>query len=136
MESIFDLWQWYIVGPLIGLFVPILLIAGNKLLGISSSFLHICSIALNTKKFSAFGYKTDSNRWKFYFVIGIMIGAFIAEKFLSSTNISFLPESYYSFSGLVLLLFGGFLVGFGTRYARSEERRVGKECRSRWSPYH
>src|SRR3989441_12964098 len=23
-----------------------------------------------------------------------------------------------------------------TRHARSEERRVGKECRSRWSPYH
>src|SRR2546422_9228449 len=23
-----------------------------------------------------------------------------------------------------------------TREARSEERRVGKECRSRWSPYH
>ena len=23
-----------------------------------------------------------------------------------------------------------------TRSARSEERRVGKECRSRWSPYH
>src|SRR2546430_5678578 len=22
------------------------------------------------------------------------------------------------------------------RYTRSEERRVGKECRSRWSPYH
>ena len=22
------------------------------------------------------------------------------------------------------------------RYIRSEERRVGKECRSRWSPYH
>ena len=21
-------------------------------------------------------------------------------------------------------------------YQRSEERRVGKECRSRWSPYH
>src|SRR5260370_30092788 len=29
---------------------------------------------------------------------------------------------------LVLLLFGVML--------RSEERRVGKECRSRWSPYH
>ena len=29
--------------------------------------------------------------------------------------------------------------GFGERiasYYRSEERRVGKECRSRWSPYH
>jgi len=24
----------------------------------------------------------------------------------------------------------------GDAYARSEERRVGKECRSRWSPYH
>ena len=24
----------------------------------------------------------------------------------------------------------------GDTYARSEERRVGKECRSRWSPYH
>ena len=23
-----------------------------------------------------------------------------------------------------------------TRFLRSEERRVGKECRSRWSPYH
>src|SRR3989454_8352832 len=27
------------------------------------------------------------------------------------------------------------LLNFGTD-ARSEERRVGKECRSRWSPYH
>ena len=29
-------------------------------------------------------------------------------------------------------------VRFGTRFhdERSEERRVGKECRSRWSPYH
>ena len=24
----------------------------------------------------------------------------------------------------------------GTGFYRSEERRVGKECRSRWSPYH
>ena len=26
--------------------------------------------------------------------------------------------------------------GKATFYIRSEERRVGKECRSRWSPYH
>ena len=25
---------------------------------------------------------------------------------------------------------------FDTNVARSEERRVGKECKSRWSPYH
>src|SRR3989454_2590906 len=30
----------------------------------------------------------------------------------------------------------GEAVGVGADLARSEERRVGKECRSRWSPYH
>ena len=30
----------------------------------------------------------------------------------------------------------GTLVYHSFRYWRSEERRVGKECRSRWSPYH
>ena len=25
---------------------------------------------------------------------------------------------------------------WGVKHDRSEERRVGKECRSRWSPYH
>src|SRR3712207_1645555 len=27
-------------------------------------------------------------------------------------------------------------IAFGLEMRRSEERRVGKECRSRWSPYH
>ena len=27
-------------------------------------------------------------------------------------------------------------VSFELKCGRSEERRVGKECRSRWSPYH
>ena len=31
------------------------------------------------------------------------------------------------------LVFGGGATGM---MGRSEERRVGKECRSRWSPYH
>ena len=30
----------------------------------------------------------------------------------------------------------GFLRNIATAERRSEERRVGKECRSRWSPYH
>ena len=30
----------------------------------------------------------------------------------------------------------GRYVRFDEDNARSEERRVGKECRSRWSPYH
>src|SRR5256885_6945836 len=47
------------------------------------------------------------------------------------------------FSGLILLpLFNFAMIYFGwvmaslLGYVRSEERRVGKECRSRWSPYH
>ena len=28
------------------------------------------------------------------------------------------------------------LIAAQKNYVRSEERRVGKECRSRWSPYH
>src|SRR5256886_11575690 len=34
--------------------------------------------------------------------------------------------------------YGGVIAGFGDQreVERSEERRVGKECRSRWSPYH
>ena len=34
---------------------------------------------------------------------------------------------------LSTLMAGTMMVGCGSR---SEERRVGKECRSRWSPYH
>ena len=29
-----------------------------------------------------------------------------------------------------------YIAGVLLKYSRSEERRVGKECRSRWSPYH
>ena len=36
----------------------------------------------------------------------------------------------YSYDGL------NWLPLHGGRSYRSEERRVGKECRSRWSPYH
>src|SRR5688572_31106335 len=35
-----------------------------------------------------------------------------------------------------LLFFDGGLGVAGGGLVRSEERRVGKECRSRWSPYH
>ena len=38
--------------------------------------------------------------------------------------------------GLGLLFEYGMKIPMGFYNIRSEERRVGKECRSRWSPYH
>ena len=51
----------------------------------------------------------------------------------------FKPQKYYFIQIFFFLLLS--IVGFSTTYIhdnydRSEERRVGKECRSRWSPYH
>src|SRR3712207_8379806 len=37
---------------------------------------------------------------------------------------------------LLVMLFRTSRDGSRIAYRRSEERRVGKECRSRWSPYH
>ena len=37
---------------------------------------------------------------------------------------------------LLLLLYVVAFVATVLDHTRSEERRVGKECRSRWSPYH
>ena len=49
-------------------------------------------------------------------------------------------EQKYQFSGdKILILYcdrGGASMQAARSLARSEERRVGKECRSRWSPYH
>src|SRR3712207_9152154 len=48
---------------------------------------------------------------------------------VSDTN----PFGVQANSTVDAVIFNG---GYGVDYARSEERRVGKECRSRWSPYH
>src|SRR2546426_12113835 len=44
-------------------------------------------------------------------------------------------------AGVLLMVFGFARLGGAIKFipypvTRSEERRVGKECRSRWSPYH
>jgi uncharacterized membrane protein YedE/YeeE len=117
MEGILSVWPWYVVGPLIGLFVPFLLIVGNKLLGISSSFPYICSMVFSTKYFTTSSYNASSNRWKFLFAVGIVLGGLAAKLFLGVGDISYFPQQYYTLKGLVFLFSGGLLIGFGTRYA-------------------
>lgn len=117
MAWIFETWNWYIAGPLIGLFVPALLIVSNKKLGISSAFEHLCMMVMQKEKHHLFNFNWKDSGWKVYFVVGIMIGAYIATKFLSSNVVHFLPEKYYSCTGILTLFMGGMLVGFGTRYA-------------------
>lgn len=117
MNWIFENWNWYIAGPLIGLFVPLLLLTGNKLFGISSSFAHICYVLLPAGKKKIMDYDYKSNAWKFYFVMGITAGAYISVHFLSDVKTNFLPQEYYSIGGMIKLFVGGLFVGFGTRYA-------------------
>lgn len=117
MNWLFEPWNWYVAGPLIGLFVPALLIGANKMLGISSSFEHLCMMVLPNDRHAIFQFNWKESGWKVYFVIGIMIGAYLSTTFLSSTDIRFLPDHYYSLTGYLTLFAGGILVGFGTRYA-------------------
>lgn len=52
MDTLNGLWPWYIAGPLLGIFVPLLLYVGNKQFGLSSSLESICHAALpGGKKF-------------------------------------------------------------------------------------
>ncbi|MCB0281441.1 MAG: YeeE/YedE family protein [Calditrichaeota bacterium] len=117
MDVLFGVWDWYIGGPLLGLFVPILLLAGNKQFGISTTFEHFCYTILPGGKNVLKTYNVSKNSWKVYFVAGIVLGAFIASTFLSEGPVQFLPPEYYSLQGALKLFMGGVLIGFGTRYA-------------------
>ena len=48
-------------------------------------------------------------------------------------NIRVVDARMINMSGIGTYIKNNIRYGF---YTRSEERRVGKECRSRWSPYH
>jgi len=135
-------WPWYVAGPLIGLTVPALLLIGNKSFGISSSLRHVCAACLPAN-IPFFKYDWKKEIWNLFFVAGILLGGFIATYLLGNpeqivvaetlktdlaqygvTNYeSILPIDLFSWPalltlrGFIMMVFGGFLVGFGTRYA-------------------
>ncbi len=111
-------WPWYISGPLIGLTVPLLLLLTNKSLGISSSFRHVCAIALPRSQAAYLrNYDWRKEAWNLVFVLGLVVGGYLGAYVLSAQRPELLPEHYYSIKGYLQLLAGGVLVGFGTRYA-------------------
>ena len=135
-------WPWYVAGPMIGLMVPLLLLIGNKRLGISSSLRHICAACLPAK-IPFFQYDWKKEAWNLFFVAGVLIGGYIAAHLLSSgapiqVNEKLLAElqqygitnhdtqvpidlfnwpALLTLKGFIMMVLGGFLVGFGTRYA-------------------
>lgn len=142
MEWIYKPWPWYVAGPLIGLTVPILLILGNKTFGISSALRHICA-ACAPANIPFFKYEWKKEIWNMLFVVGILIGAILSTVFLKNpepiaisasltadlsevgivSRHNIVPEDLFNWSelmtlrGIIIMIIGGFLVGFGTRYA-------------------
>lgn len=142
LEIIKEPWPWYIAGPLIGLTVPALLIMGNKSFGISSSLRHICAACVPANV-NFFKYDWKKEAWNLFFVLGIFFGGMIAAHFLVNPNeitvnqnlktelagygitdySNLVPlqlmnfESLLTLRGFIMMVVGGFLVGFGTRYA-------------------
>jgi uncharacterized membrane protein YedE/YeeE len=116
-EFIVQPWPWYISGPLIGLIVPMLLLLTGKQFGISSSFRHICAACSGPNTSIEFlRYEWRDEQWNLFFVAGIILGGFIAMRIFSADPVSLLPQSAGPALTLQLLI-GGFMIGFGSRYA-------------------
>ncbi|HUI65779.1 MAG TPA: YeeE/YedE thiosulfate transporter family protein [Bacteroidota bacterium] len=135
-------WPWYVTGPLIGLYVPVLYLLLNRHFGVSSAFRDICAAVIGPR-LAYFQYDWKAYRWRMVFVAGIAIGGFLTHATLNAppqTTISahtlsvlaslgvkdfstlipgdlFSWESLTTLRGFLLIVGGGFLVGFGTRYA-------------------
>lgn len=136
-------WPWYAAGPLIGLTVTLLLVFGAKAFGISSSLQHICAATVPGKSPVLRYDWRRTGLWNLAFVLGVVLGGAVAGSWLENpapiaiaeatrqdlaelgvaAGPGLVPAELYSFSGLatpagfVVLVVGGFLVGFGTRYA-------------------
>ncbi len=118
MDVMMQPWPWWVSGVLIGLTVPLLYVLAGKAFGISTSFQEVGALCAPNSKFEYLSkFDRAGHWWTLVFVLGIAIGALVGDYVLSAKPVEFLPASFFSVRGAVQLLLGGFLVGFGTRYA-------------------
>ena len=142
MDLFSSFWPWYVTGPLIGLYVPVMYIVLNRHFGVSSTFRDFCAAVLRPSA-PYFQYNWKDHRWRMVFVGGIILGGILAHPTLRTAAKGQISEhtlgvlsrfgvhdftslvpadlfslpSILSLRGFLLVVVGGFLVGFGTRYA-------------------
>jgi uncharacterized membrane protein YedE/YeeE len=143
IETLSRPWPWWISGPLLGLMVPVLLLAGNKEFGISSTFRHLCAMVTSKPAYLKYDWKKQGG-WQLALALGVVAGGWLAAAFFGGARMPALTvearqlfqswgvaldssgyqpdflarwSEAWSARGLVSLVFGGFLVGFGTRWA-------------------
>jgi uncharacterized membrane protein YedE/YeeE len=135
-------WPWYVTGPLIGLFAPVLLVVGNRVFGVSSNLRHLCAPMTRGLDYFAYDWRGEGG-WNLAFAAGILVGGWLAGVVLRNPDVvaiatatraslealgihtfaGLAPTEIFSWSalatarGLVMVVIGGFLVGFGTAYA-------------------
>lgn len=143
LEVLSSPWPWWVAGPIIAFVMFGLLYFGNSF-GFSANFRNLCSMFGAGKSCEFFDFDWRKQTWNLVFAAGAIGGGFLASYFLTSgspVNISettiqelknlgieepgkhivpmsiFNFESLLSVKGIVFIIIGGFLVGFGTRYA-------------------
>ena len=142
IELISKPWPWYISGTLISLVMFTMLILGKKF-GVSSNLRTICSMSGAGKFAEFFRFEWKKDIWNLIFILGALIGGFISREFLtadpsvaisaqtiadlqafgmSNPGSDYIPaeifnwDTLFSLKGFLLMVVGGILIGFGTRY--------------------
>ena len=135
-------WSWWFSGAMIAAIMFFLLYFGQSF-GFSSNLRTICAAAGLGKSAKFFDFNWRSQTWNLVFLIGAILGGFIAKQYLSTdapVQISqatidelsklgfaapdslqpaeiFSLEAVLSLKGFLILALGGLFVGFGSRYA-------------------